>query len=201
MYRAVPFLAGGFRRLRAATYFAHGGKVGKTPPGTAPDEHFVLIFAFPRTPFTGVTPLVRQNISGAQNLSGGLRFLPGHWALGLQKFRLVRSRWCAWLYRANAPGTNPGGPVWDRPLREQRGHSHIRRRGGSKTRPKAFPLPGGRWHGVAVTDEGDLLPCTTPAGGPRASPTQTMRGILKLRRGGDDSPYQGEMSSAARQRG
>ena len=33
----------GFRRLRAATYFAHGGKVGKTPPGTAPDEHFVLI--------------------------------------------------------------------------------------------------------------------------------------------------------------
>ena len=27
------------------------GKVGKTPPGTAPDEHFVLIVAFPRTPF------------------------------------------------------------------------------------------------------------------------------------------------------
>ena len=27
---------GGFRRLRAATYFAHGGKVGKTPPGTHP---------------------------------------------------------------------------------------------------------------------------------------------------------------------
>ena len=25
-----------FRRLRAATYFAHGGKVGKTPPGTRP---------------------------------------------------------------------------------------------------------------------------------------------------------------------
>ena len=47
------FRAGGFRRLRAATYFAHGGKVGKTPPGTAPDEHFVLIVAFPRTPFYG----------------------------------------------------------------------------------------------------------------------------------------------------
>ena len=85
MYRAVPFLAGGFRRLRAATYFAHGGKVGKTPPGTAPDEHFVLIVAFPRTPFAGVTPLVRQKISGAQNLSGGLRFLPGHWALAVWK--------------------------------------------------------------------------------------------------------------------
>ena len=43
----------GFRRLRAATYFAHGGKVGKTPPGTAPNEHFVLIVAFPRTPLRG----------------------------------------------------------------------------------------------------------------------------------------------------
>ena len=85
MYRAVPFLAGGFRRLRAATYFAHGGKVGKTPPGTAPDEHFVLIFAFPRTPFTGVTPWARQKSSGAQNLSGWSQFPPGHWALAVWK--------------------------------------------------------------------------------------------------------------------
>ena len=44
---------GGFRRLRAASYFARGGKVTKTPPGTAPDEHFVLIVAFPRTPLRG----------------------------------------------------------------------------------------------------------------------------------------------------
>ena len=42
-----------FRRLRAATYFAHGGKVGKTPPGPAPDEHSVLIVAFPRPRITG----------------------------------------------------------------------------------------------------------------------------------------------------
>ena len=28
-----------FRRLRAATYFAHGGKVGKTPPGTRPMDY------------------------------------------------------------------------------------------------------------------------------------------------------------------
>ena len=27
--------------------------LGKTPPGTAPDEHFVLIVAFPRTPLRG----------------------------------------------------------------------------------------------------------------------------------------------------
>ena len=41
--------------------------------------------AYPRTPFTEVTPWGGQKISGAQNLSGFLRFLPGHWALGLQK--------------------------------------------------------------------------------------------------------------------
>ena len=51
--RWMALFAGEFRRLRAATYFAHGGKVGKTPPGTAPDEHFVLIVAFPRTPLRG----------------------------------------------------------------------------------------------------------------------------------------------------
>ena len=28
--------------------------LGKTPPGTAPDEHFVLIVAFPRTPLRGL---------------------------------------------------------------------------------------------------------------------------------------------------
>ena len=50
----TDFRAGGFRRLRAATYFAHGGKVGKTPRGTAPDEHSVLIVAFPRTPLRGL---------------------------------------------------------------------------------------------------------------------------------------------------
>ena len=64
--------AGEFRRLRAASDFARGGKVTKTPPGTAPDEHFVLIVAFPRTPFTGVIPWGGQNISGAQNLSACL---------------------------------------------------------------------------------------------------------------------------------
>ena len=42
-----------FRRLRAASDFARGGKVTKTPPGTAPDEYFVLIVAFPRTPLRG----------------------------------------------------------------------------------------------------------------------------------------------------
>ena len=63
----VHYPQGVFRRLRAASSFAHGGKGTKTPPGTAPDEHFVLIVAFPRTPFTGVTPWGGQNPSGARN--------------------------------------------------------------------------------------------------------------------------------------
>ena len=31
--------AGGFRRLRAATFFFHGEKEGKTPPGTQPMDY------------------------------------------------------------------------------------------------------------------------------------------------------------------
>ena len=43
--------------------------------------------AYPRSPITGVTPLAWRWISGAQNLSGWSKFPPGHWALGVQKFR------------------------------------------------------------------------------------------------------------------
>ena len=63
---------------------------GILPPGTAQDEHFVLIFAFPRTPFTGVTPWARQKSSGAQNLSECLNSsrATGPWLYG--KLELVR---------------------------------------------------------------------------------------------------------------
>ena len=37
------------------------------------------------------------------------RFLPGHWALGLQKLPLVRSHRCAWLCSANDTGAVDGG--------------------------------------------------------------------------------------------
>ena len=97
IYYGLPIGAQGFRRLRAATYFAHGGsssqspldsvsawwrklrsfpcssssrrthfvglrrevreRLPKTPPGTAPDEHFVLIVALSRTPIYGSHPL------------------------------------------------------------------------------------------------------------------------------------------------
>ena len=33
------FFRKGFRRLRTAGYFAHGGKVTKTPPGTQPMDY------------------------------------------------------------------------------------------------------------------------------------------------------------------
>ena len=49
------------------------------------------------------------------------RFLPGHWALGLQKLPLVRFHTCAWVSRTNAPGTYAVGPVRDRPLRRPLG--------------------------------------------------------------------------------
>ena len=63
---------------------------GILPPGTAQDEHFVLIFAFPRTPFTGVTPWAGQKTSGAQNLSGLCDSFraTGPWLYG--KLELVR---------------------------------------------------------------------------------------------------------------
>ena len=90
---------GGFRRLRAATYFAHGGKVGKTPPGTAQDERFALIFALPipsglrpspldkgsrpRTPLRGDAYLLGcVKFPARGNLSGWSKFPPAHWGLG-----------------------------------------------------------------------------------------------------------------------
>ena len=89
--RWMALFAGEFRRLRAASYFAHGGKVTKTPPGTAPDEHFVLIVAFPRTPLRGLPLEVGQKISGAQNQEclGTVPSGPTG-ALGVQKFYLLR---------------------------------------------------------------------------------------------------------------
>ena len=102
-----------------------------------------LIFALPPVPrYGGRTPEKFIVVSGAQNLNGGSEFPPGHWALGLQKFRLVRSRWCAWLYRANAPSANPGGRPkgLPYPIPEE----FFETVGAAISRPKAFPLLGGK---------------------------------------------------------
>ena len=85
--------------------FPSMGKYPKDRRGTAPDEHFVLIVAFPPDPhYGGRVPAGFCSTPGAQNLSGWCLSLPGHWALGLHKFPLVRFHNCAWIYRANAPG-------------------------------------------------------------------------------------------------
>ena len=56
--------------------------------------------------YGGRVPARLCKISGAQNLSGDLRFLPGHWALASPKFQSVRFLFRAWLYRANAPSAH-----------------------------------------------------------------------------------------------
>ena len=43
-------------------------------------------------------------ISGAQNLTGGSKFPPGHWALGVQNLELLQFHNGAWVFSANAPG-------------------------------------------------------------------------------------------------
>ena len=55
-----------------------------------------LIFALPPAPFTGDALLLDVAALPARKIrSAWVRFLPGHWALGLQKLRLVRSNFCA----------------------------------------------------------------------------------------------------------
>ena len=93
-------------------------KEPKRRRGTAQDGHFVSIFALPPVPhYGGRVPVRLSKISGAQNLSGGSEFPPGHWALGLQKLRLVRFNFCAWFCRTNVPGTNDAVGAGPRPAR------------------------------------------------------------------------------------
>ncbi len=115
----MVLFAGEFRRLRAASDFARGGKVTKTPPGTAPDEHFVLIVAFPRTPIYGGYPLKWAESFRRAKSEWVSEFPPGHWALGLQKLPLLRFHSCAWVVRTNVPGSvsTVGAGVLTRPPR------------------------------------------------------------------------------------
>ena len=65
----------------------------------------------PRTPLTGVIPLARQKISGAQNLSGHLNSCrpTGGWLRG--KLKPVRFPFCAWLCPAGRRGGTLGRPI------------------------------------------------------------------------------------------
>ena len=71
-------------------------KKPKRHQGVGSDGRFAPIFACPLDPHYGGRPPGSQCVvSGAQNLSGGPRVLPGHWALSLQKLHLTRFRSCA----------------------------------------------------------------------------------------------------------
>ena len=67
----------------------------KTPPGFAQDGHFVSIFAHPGPRLRGLPLWVSRKFPARKIRSAWVQFLPGHWALGLQKFYLVRFRFCA----------------------------------------------------------------------------------------------------------
>ena len=112
--RWMALFAGEFRRLRAASDFARGGKVTKTPPGTAPDEHFVLI-----VPIYGGYPLEQAESFRRAKSEWVSEFPPGHWALGLQKLPLLRFHSCAWVVQTNVPGSvsTVGAGVLTRPPR------------------------------------------------------------------------------------
>ena len=110
MTERFRFLQGGFRRLRAAGEFRPAGRVSFWTPrkkpkrrqGAAQDERFALIFAHPtpsgpsgHLPLTGGVgpgphlrglPLgVGKTFPARKIRSAWVRFLPGHWALGLWK--------------------------------------------------------------------------------------------------------------------
>ena len=104
-----------------------------------------------------------------------MRFLPGHWALGLQKLGQMRFPRRACLCRANVPG--PFSAV-----------------GAAFGRLQAFPLQGGRW--PEGPDEGGVLKVYTPGKRQRAglgpAPTKWRKhvgmsvgtGVLTRPRGG-----------------
>ncbi len=78
----------------------------------------MLIVATPRPPITGAPPENFSKSSGAQNLSGGPRFLPAHWGLASPKLQRLRFHNCA--CRTRPPGRTAYicGPASVRPLRK-----------------------------------------------------------------------------------
>ena len=90
------FTQGAFRR--------RGGEIGRVGKASLPPCR-----PSPRTPLRGTrTCKSAENFRRAKS-EWASKFLPGHWALDLQKFPLVRFRNCAWLCRANVPGAYSGG--------------------------------------------------------------------------------------------
>ena len=116
----IGVFAGGFRRPGGEFLSGCPERNQRGTKGRAQDERFALIFAHPLDPhYGGRLPERVCVISGAQKWSGFPRFLPGHWALALQKLELVQFKDCAWLCRAGVCWSVIGGLVWDRLLRKE----------------------------------------------------------------------------------
>ena len=85
-------------------FLFHVEKEPKDAGGRRRGELRSPMTAFPQAPTTRAPPEKFRKRSGAQNLSGGLRFLPAHWGLASPKLHSVRFKFCAWLYRTNGTG-------------------------------------------------------------------------------------------------
>ena len=146
------FSQGSFAACGRRPSFSMAKKKAKRPRGRLRMSASLSYLPFPG-PHYGGYPFKWAKISGVQNLSDWSESPPGHWALSLQKLPPARFHSRAWLCRANAPGPNPGGRMLCAPT------GFRWTVGAAISRPQAFPLQGGRGHGKAVTDEGDLLAC------------------------------------------
>ena len=74
----------------------------------------------PRTPVTGGYPFGLALDFRRTKSEWHFKFPPGQWALALQKLPLLRSRSCAWLFSANAPGPSPAVGAAHRAARFER---------------------------------------------------------------------------------
>ena len=157
--------AGVFRRLRAASDFAHGGKVTKTPPGTAPDEHFVLIVAFPRTPLRGTrTCWILQHFRRAKS-EWLLSFHSGPLGPGFAKFKPNAVQQLRLTFRILVPVLYPS-PVYCPGATVPPGQAQKRNRIRCKFWSVRPPVgPGSNLDFTQVLRAGRFLP--TPRGDPR----------------------------------
>ena len=75
------------------------------PTPSGPSGHLPLTGGVGPGPHYGGRPPEKLCfISGAQNLTGGSKFPPGHRALGVQNLELLQFHNGAWVFSANAPG-------------------------------------------------------------------------------------------------
>ena len=189
----------------ALSFAGSTGEINQNATGDAADGHFVPIGPHPyplwpfgpsppdrgsrpRTPLRGTrTCKSAKNFRRAKS-EWRSKFPPGHWALAMWKIGagavpLPRLAWPSRCSRCWAVGRG----LLDAP----------RMRAGQCPAP-TIKKDGFRIH-VGAAHRAARLPWI--GGRPKGLPYPTLEEFLENRRGGDDSPYQGEMSSAARQRG